>query len=416
SVVMIALMGVLDPHLTLRAEADLFFTMLAVGAAAVPFMVGNEAPHRRWRTLLDWRWQPAGVALLPAYPGARLQIAEAGDDDDTMLDPAMAALVENRLTLSVRADGRQLGTTTLVLCRDRARLHGIVTKPVDAVDHEASALVWRAVALCADSLRLKSLHTASSVGPDRNELRSAGRLAKRAEGERSSMGLGPRSASERRNHSNEGDPPPVRLNVGTRLPRWKRAVDITVGTICLGVSAPLWAVCAAAIRRTSPGPILFRQVRIGAGGLPFQLYKFRTMYVDNDDSAHRESNRKELLEGAEAAKLDRDSRVTKAGHWLRRLSLDELPQILNVLRSEMSLVGPRPSLLWEVELFDPSRRRRLNVHPGMTGLWQISGRADVSMTTMLDMDLAYVDTVSPGVDLRCLVGTATTVLTGKGAR
>lgn len=415
SVAMIAVMSVLDPHLTLRAEADLLFTMLAVGMAGVPFVVTDPTPHRRWQHRLNWWRAPAGDPPT-AHARARLQVAEAPTLGADGLDPRLAAAIESHLALRVRADDEDLGRATLALCRDGSRLHGVVTGPLRAVDREAAALVWRAIALCASSLRLASLQSTRSAVADRDELVWAGRLAEAAELSRSDSATATEMEDAGGRRSTRSLQPPVRLVVGNRLPWWKRAFDVAAGTACLVLSVPLWAMCAASIRLSSPGPILFRQVRIGAGGLPFQVYKFRTMYVDNDDSAHRESNRRELLEGAEAAKLGDDRRVTPVGRWLRRLSLDELPQLLNVLRSEMSLVGPRPSLLWEVEMFDPPKRRRLSVHPGMTGLWQVSGRADVSMTTMLDMDLAYVDTMSPSVDLRCLVGTATTVLSGKGAR
>ena len=140
------------------------------------------------------------------------------------------------------------------------------------------------------------------------------------------------------------------------------------------------------------------------------------MHVDNDDTAHRIQNRAELAGEADAAKDEDDPRITPAGRWLRRLSLDELPQLLNVLRSEMSLVGPRPSLVWESQLFRPQSRRRLVARPGLTGLWQVSGRADLSMAEMLELDLDYVDRMGPATDLRCLAMTASSVLTQRGAR
>ncbi len=151
------------------------------------------------------------------------------------------------------------------------------------------------------------------------------------------------------------------------------------------------------------------------GGLPFQIHKFRSMYVGNDDSAHRAQNRLELRGQASGAKDDDDPRITPVGRWLRRLSLDELPQLVNIVRAEMSLVGPRPSLLWECELFEPAARRRLTARPGLTGLWQTSGRADLSMSEMLELDLVYVDRISPTVDLRCLVRTAGSVVAREGA-
>ena len=181
------------------------------------------------------------------------------------------------------------------------------------------------------------------------------------------------------------------------------------------VALPVAVVCAALVRRSGPGPVIFRQLRVGAAGLPFQMWKFRTMHVGNDDRAHREQNQRELLGVAAGEKPADDRRVTPVGRWLRRLSLDELPQLVNVVRGEMSLVGPRPSLLWEVELYASPARRRLHVRPGVTGLWQTGGRGDVSMLQMLELDLDYVDSVSAGVDLRCLVATARSVVAGEGA-
>ena len=227
---------------------------------------------------------------------------------------------------------------------------------------------------------------------------------------------GPEGGPEDGSGPTAGRRPPVRLDPGVSIPPTKRLVDLALGTVALVAAGPVLAVVALLVRRSGPGPIAFRQVRIGAGGLPFQLLKFRTMHVGNDDSAHRAANRREILDGAPAVKDGDDPRITPVGRVLRRLSLDELPQLINVIRGEMSLVGPRPSLVWETELFAPDQRRRLITRPGLTGLWQISGRADVSMAEMLELDRAYVERMSLALDLRCLARTASAVVAREGAR
>jgi lipopolysaccharide/colanic/teichoic acid biosynthesis glycosyltransferase len=157
-------------------------------------------------------------------------------------------------------------------------------------------------------------------------------------------------------------------------------------------------VLAVVIRATSRGPALFRQERVGRHGERFVCFKFRTMYEDNDDAIHRDYVRRLLTEerppeGGEAGvyKLAHDPRVTPVGRWLRRTSLDELPQLFNVVGGDMSLVGPRPALGWEVDLFEPHHLKRFDVKPGITGLWQVSGRSRVSARDALDLDVAYVE-------------------------
>jgi lipopolysaccharide/colanic/teichoic acid biosynthesis glycosyltransferase len=201
-----------------------------------------------------------------------------------------------------------------------------------------------------------------------------------------------------------------------------RALDILLSSIMLILLAPLMLLIAVAVRLSSPGPALFRQVRVGFRGETFELLKFRTMRQDNDDSIHRQFVTK-LLSGIEPAegsgkriyKLERDPRVTMVGRILRRLSLDELPQLINVLFAEMSLVGPRPALSWEVELFDPIYVARYLVPPGMTGLWQVSGRNKLSITEGLDLDLEYVRRQSFGLYVLILLKTIPTIVMGNGA-
>ena len=202
--------------------------------------------------------------------------------------------------------------------------------------------------------------------------------------------------------------PAVRLSRTTAL--GKRVVDL-VGASCLIVlTAPLFAVLALLIRRSSPGPVFFRQQRLGKDMKPFTVLKFRTMRDDTDDAPHREyiaaSMRPDapLVDGTRF-KLSRDDAVTGIGRWLRRTSLDELPQIVNVLKGEMSLVGPRPCLEWETEHFEPHHFERFLVPAGLTGLWQVSARAQATYGEALDLDVLYAHSASVGLDLRLLLRT-----------
>ncbi|MEA2506504.1 MAG: hypothetical protein QOH48_1122 [Actinomycetota bacterium] len=202
-----------------------------------------------------------------------------------------------------------------------------------------------------------------------------------------------------------------------------RVVDLLLSSIALVLLAPLMLFIAAAVRSTSRGSALFRQKRVGYQGETFELLKFRTMRANADDSIHRTYVTNLLIAGDPSDqelpriyKLENDPRVTPVGKILRRLSLDELPQLINVLRGDMSLVGPRPALSWEVELFKPIYASRFLVRPGMTGLWQVSGRNKVSITHGLDLDLQYVDSQSLRLYIWILVRTIPTILSGSGAR
>ncbi len=202
----------------------------------------------------------------------------------------------------------------------------------------------------------------------------------------------------------------------------KRMMDVIIATVAIIIMAPLFVLGSALIRATSRGPAFFRQERVGLGGGTFTILKFRTMVVDNDDSAHREIVRAQLVGEKTVGtsdgvyKLENDPRVTRVGSWLRRLSLDEVPQLINVLRGEMSIVGPRPALQMEVDLYPPVHMRRLDALPGLTGLWQVSGRNRLSMLEMLDLDVRYVDEWSIWLDLKILAGTPAALLRGDGAR
>jgi lipopolysaccharide/colanic/teichoic acid biosynthesis glycosyltransferase len=220
----------------------------------------------------------------------------------------------------------------------------------------------------------------------------------------------PRSRSLRRREGAAG-----------RVPRTKRLLDVALSVLALLVLSPVLATIAVAVRLTSRGPSLFRQERLGLAARPFTCLKFRTMYADAADAPHREYVTRLLTEatpprgGATGLfKIERDPRVTPFGRWLRRTSLDELPQLVNVLRGEMSLVGPRPALAWEAALYRPEEHRRFEVLPGITGLWQVSGRSRLSMREALALDLEYVRRRSLALDLQILARTVPTVLRSEG--
>ena len=198
---------------------------------------------------------------------------------------------------------------------------------------------------------------------------------------------------------------------------WRRVVkgglDRVVAGVALVVLAPVLALIAAAVAFTSPGPVLFRQERVGLNGKPFTMLKFRSMVVDADRQL--EQLRKDNISDGLLFKMRTDPRVTPVGRLLRRLSLDELPQLLNVLGGSMSLVGPRPPLPDEVARYDTSVSRRLLVKPGLTGLWQISGRSDLSWEESVRLDLRYVENWSLALDLLILWKTGRAVLSSSGA-
>jgi lipopolysaccharide/colanic/teichoic acid biosynthesis glycosyltransferase len=183
--------------------------------------------------------------------------------------------------------------------------------------------------------------------------------------------------------------------------------------VLLTVLSPAIIALAVAIRVDSPGPVVFRQVRVGKGGREFLMYKFRTMFTEAEqglsDIRHLNEHDGVLF------KVREDPRVTRMGRWLRRLSLDELPQLVNVLGGTMSLVGPRPPLPQEVEVYPDDMRRRLVVLPGMTGLWQVSGRSDLPWEEAVRLDLRYVENWSLSLDLVILLRTLSAVLRSSGA-
>lgn len=193
----------------------------------------------------------------------------------------------------------------------------------------------------------------------------------------------------------------------------KRSFDIACSLIILAVFSIPLLIIALLIRWTSPGPVLFTQDRMGFLGRKFKLYKFRTMGVDAD--SHIDQLKHLSDRSGPVFKMKNDPRVTRVGHWLRRFSLDEIPQILNVLKGDMSLVGPRPQVLWEAAHYDEHAKKRLRVKPGITGLWQVSGRAALSYEEMIDLDVYYLENWSLGLDLKILLRTLPAVFDKEGA-
>lgn len=199
----------------------------------------------------------------------------------------------------------------------------------------------------------------------------------------------------------------------------KRVLDVLAASVLLVALLPLLLVAFLAVRTTSPGSGIYRQQRVGAGGRTFEIYKFRTMHDRSPEDVHRRYVARLLAGQVQPEqglyKLDGDVRVTKVGALLRRTSIDELPQLVNVLRGDMSLVGPRPALPWEVELFPTWAHHRHTVRPGLTGLWQVSGRNRLTMTEGLHLDVRYVDEASFLGDIAIMLRTVPALLRG-GAR
>lgn len=210
----------------------------------------------------------------------------------------------------------------------------------------------------------------------------------------------------------------------------KRLMDIVLSSILLMLLSPLLLLIALLIKLDSSGPVIFRQARIGKDGKPFTMLKFRSMRQDADPRVHQEHMRR-LIRGTDASgnpggdesgdsgeragKLSNDARVTRVGKIIRKTSLDELPQLFNILKGEMSLLGPRPSLPYEVELYNDWHMRRLEVLPGMASLWLVRGRADIPFDDQVRLDIEYIENQSLWLDLKILLQTVPAVLSGRGA-
>ena len=200
----------------------------------------------------------------------------------------------------------------------------------------------------------------------------------------------------------------------------RRAMDVTIALTALVVFAPVMLVAALAIKLTSPGPVIFRQERVGLGGRIFTFFKFRSMYVNNDDTVHKEfmanfikSNHQEGKPETGVFKIVNDCRITPVGRLLRKTSIDELPQLLNVLLGDMSLVGPRPPVPYEVNAYDIWHRRRvMEIKPGITGFWQVYGRSSTSFENMVRMDINYIKSRTLLFDLTLLLKTPFALVKG----
>ena len=218
--------------------------------------------------------------------------------------------------------------------------------------------------------------------------------------------------------------PTQAINIDAGYLRAKRLLDIMFTLLLLIPICIVVVIVAVLIRLDSPGPIFYRQKRVGLRGVEFSIFKFRSMYVNSDDSLHRNAivkymNGQEMNGGAAAAvkfqyKLSDDPRVTRVGCFIRKTSIDELPQFFNVLRGEMTLVGPRPPLTYEVEYYTPYQWLRLSGKPGLTGIWQIYGRSRVDFQNMVEMDIEYLQHQSFWEDLKLIVLTVPVMIQGRG--
>lgn len=195
--------------------------------------------------------------------------------------------------------------------------------------------------------------------------------------------------------------------------RLKRILDVTVAMIAIVLTAPIMLITAILIKLDSPGPVIFKQVRVGKDGEHFYCYKFRSMYIDAEQRL-RELQAKNEADGP-VFKIRRDPRVTRVGRVIRKLSIDELPQLFNVLKGEMSLVGPRPALPSEVAKYTYEQIGRLHAIPGITGLQQVSGRSDLDFKRWVELDLQYIAEQSIWKDIEILFRTIPAVLLGRGA-
>jgi exopolysaccharide biosynthesis polyprenyl glycosylphosphotransferase len=302
------------------------------------------------------------------------------------------------------------GLNVVAMCvtpGDRARVAGVASVPVGGLD-DVLALALR---LGADTIAVTSASETAA-----QYLRE---LSWKLEGTGMELLVAPGliEVAGPRLHIRPFEGLPLLAVEQPRFEGWQRmvktAVDRSVAAAAMLLLAPVLLGIALAVRMSSPGPVLFRQERVGVNGRSFTMLKFRSMVVDSDRRVEelRESNISDGL----LFKLRRDPRVTPVGRWLRRLSLDELPQLLNVVGGSMSLVGPRPPLPGEVARYDSSVSRRLLVKPGLTGLWQISGRSDLPWEEAVRLDLRYVENWSLALDTKIIWKTFAAVLRARGA-
>ena len=210
-------------------------------------------------------------------------------------------------------------------------------------------------------------------------------------------------------------------SLGGHVWKFKRGLDIIMALIALITLFPLFLAVAIGIKLSSKGPVIFKQVRIGKGGRPFNFYKFRSMHIGTDNSKHKEYVRNLIQNGSQSKsqkikvfKVTDDPRIFKFGRFIRKTSLDEFPQLINVIKGDMGLVGPRPCLPYEWDCYDEWHRRRLTIPPGCTGLWQALGRSTVSFEEMVILDLYYISNMSLWLDLKIVLQTFPVIILGKG--
>lgn len=195
------------------------------------------------------------------------------------------------------------------------------------------------------------------------------------------------------------------------IPWWKRALDITLIVLAMPIVVPLGLLIGAIIKIVSPGPVFFQQERVGYCGRRFMCFKFRTMFVNADTAMHKDHLEDLMASNRPMSKLDGgDPRVIPGGIWLRALGLDELPQLINVMRGDMSLVGPRPCVGYEYERYLPRHRGRCATLPGLTGLWQVNDKNNTTFEEMIELDLEYVRTQSLAKDISILIRTLPAVV------
>ncbi|RKT44267.1 sugar transferase [Thiocapsa rosea] len=228
-----------------------------------------------------------------------------------------------------------------------------------------------------------------------------------------------------RRYSRAGQPAwLIRLRIGAKRFAWvavvrsayllKRALDILLAGPLFILLLPIFGLLVLAIRLESPGPALFKQTRVGRWGQIFTMYKFRSMYMDAE-ARKAELQDENEMSGGVTFKMQRDPRITRIGRFIRKASIDELPQLWNVIKGDMSLVGPRPPVPAEVDEYSLSDRRRLEVTPGITCIWQVSGRSDIPFPQQVELDVRYIESQSLWTDLKLLWQTVPAVLFGRGA-
>lgn len=219
----------------------------------------------------------------------------------------------------------------------------------------------------------------------------------------------------RRSPSYEGTLVPAQSNTRLIYRTLKRTIDLVVSILVLIASSAFIVIIAALIRLDSGGPAIFKQTRTGKDGVEFTCFKFRTMATTHQPDVHRRYLEHLIENGDSVVASHMDGReITRIGHFLRKTSLDELPQLINVIRGNMSVVGPRPPIPYEVAVYQPWHRRRLEVKPGMTGWWQVKGRGRVTFDEMVHLDIYYIDHRSLWLDLKILAMTPTAAVRGSG--